>query len=133
MLTPELDDSTDVAVIAAAIRNRAIWIAPPTPVDSTIALAPVIVDHDEGRLTLPDVLRKRYYYGRSIPAFAEQHDGAVGAQGKAVLQSYLRHRTDLLKDPAHAAGMVVMRGMEVVGYSLGARRGRRDRAAQASS
>ena len=98
-----------------------------------IALAPIIVDHDEGRLTLADVMRKRYYYGRSIPAFAEQHDGAVGAQGKAVLQSYLRHRTDLLKDPAHAAGMVVMRGMEVVGYSLGARRGRRDRAAQASS
>ena len=40
MLTPELDDSTVVAVMAAAIRNRIIWIAPPTPVESTIALAP---------------------------------------------------------------------------------------------
>ncbi len=30
--------STAVAVIAAAVRNRIIWIAPPTPVLSTIAL-----------------------------------------------------------------------------------------------
>ena len=30
--------STAVAVIAAALRNRIIWIAPPTPVLSTIAL-----------------------------------------------------------------------------------------------
>ncbi|AKU16778.1 glycosyltransferase family 2 protein [Luteipulveratus mongoliensis] len=95
---------------------------------AAIALAPIIVDHDEGRLTLAEVMRKRYYYGRSIPAFAEQHDGAVGEQGRAVLRSYVRHRGDLAKDPAHSAGMVVMRGMEVVGYSLGARRGRRDRA-----
>src|SRR4029078_7675291 len=31
--------STAVAVIAAALRNRIIWIAPATPVLSTIALA----------------------------------------------------------------------------------------------
>ncbi len=30
--------STAVAVIAAAVRKRIIWIAPPTPVLSTIAL-----------------------------------------------------------------------------------------------
>lgn len=99
----------------------------------TIALAPVIVDHDEGRLTLPDVLRKRYYYGRSIPAFASQHEGAVGAQGRTVLRSYLRHRGDLARDPAHAAGMVLMRGLEAVGYAVGARRGARDRRQAASS
>lgn len=93
-----------------------------------IELAPIIVDHDEGRLTVADVMRKRYYYGRSIPAFAEQHEGAVGAQGRAVLASYVRNHRRLLKDPAHAAGMVALRGLEVVGYSLGARRGRKDRA-----
>lgn len=95
-----------------------------------IELAPIIIDHDEGRLTVADVMRKRYYYGRSIPAFAAQHDGAVGDQGKAVLKSYLRNHRRLLKDPSHAAGMVVLRAMEAVAYSLGARRGRRDRAAR---
>lgn len=93
-----------------------------------IELAPVVVDHDEGRLTIADVLRKRYYYGRSIPAFAAQHEGAVSAQGRAVLRSYARNHRRLLRDPGHAAGMVAMRALEVVGYTLGARRGRADRA-----
>lgn len=93
-----------------------------------IALAPVLVDHDEGRLTVADVMRKRFYYGRSIPAFAEAHDGAVSAQGRAVLEAYARNRRRLLRDPAHAAGMVLLRGMEAGAYALGARRGRRDRA-----
>ncbi len=93
-----------------------------------IALAPVVVDHDEGRLTVTEVMRKRYYYGRSIPAFAQAHDGAVAAQGRAVLRAYAVHRRDLCAKPARAGGMVVLRGLEVVGYVLGARRGRRERA-----
>jgi glycosyltransferase involved in cell wall biosynthesis len=100
---------------------------------SKIALAPLIVDHDEGRLTVKDVMSKRYYYGRSIPAFAAQHDGAVGSQGAAVLKSYVRNRRLLLGRPAQAAGMVMLRGLEVVAYTLGARRGRKDRAAAQSA
>lgn len=95
-----------------------------------IELAPIVVDHDEGRLTVADVMRKRYYYGRSIPAFAARHDGAVSAQGRAVLRSYARNRGRLLRDPGHAAGMVVLRAMEAGAYTLGARRGRRERASR---
>lgn len=94
---------------------------------ATIALAPVLVDHDEGRLTVASVARKRYYYGRSIPAFADQNHGAVAAQGRMVLRSYLRSSGRLARRPHVAAGMVVLRGIEAVAYSLGARRGRRDR------
>lgn len=94
-----------------------------------IELAPIVIDHDEGRLTVRDVLSKRYYYGRSIPAFAAEHDGAVGSQGRAVLGAYIKNRRLLVADPAHAAGMVFLRGLEVLGYAAGARRGRRDRAA----
>ncbi|MGO1167616.1 MAG: glycosyltransferase family 2 protein, partial [Janibacter sp.] len=93
-----------------------------------IELAPIIIDHDEGRLTVRDVMGKRYYYGRSIPTFATEHEGAVGAQGRAVLRSYVRNHRRLLKDPGHAIGMVALRAMEAGGYALGARRGRRDRA-----
>ena len=39
------------------------------------ALAPVLVDHDEGRLTVREVLGKRYYYGRSIPSFCGTKTG----------------------------------------------------------
>lgn len=93
-----------------------------------IELAPIVVDHDEGRLTVVDVLRKRHYYGRSIPEFAGEHEGAVAAQSRAVLKSYVVNWRLLARDPAHAAGMVVLRSLEAVGYAAGARRGRRDRA-----
>lgn len=93
-----------------------------------IELAPIIIDHDEGRLTLRDVFSKRYYYGRSIPAFAAEHDGAVGQQGRDVLTAYWAHRDDLARRPLHAAGMVGMRAMEAVGYALGAASARRDHA-----
>lgn len=93
-----------------------------------IELAPIIVDHDEGRLTVSDVLRKRFYYGRSIPAFAGRHDGAVGAQGRAVLKAYAANWRLLARDPLHATGMVMLRSLEVIGYAAGARQGQRDRA-----
>ena len=93
-----------------------------------IELAPIIIDHDEGRLTLRDVFSKRYYYGRSIPAFAAEHDGAVGQQGRDVLTAYWAHRDDLARRPLHAVGMVGMRAMEAVGYALGAASARRDHA-----
>lgn len=95
-----------------------------------IELAPIIVDHDEGRLSVGDVLRKRFYYGRSIPAFVGQHEGAVGAQGRALLQAYAANWRLLARDPVHAAGMVVLRSLEVLGYAAGAHRGKRDRAAR---
>jgi glycosyltransferase involved in cell wall biosynthesis len=99
----------------------------------TIVLASVIVDHDEGRLTLRDVMRKRFYYGRSIPNFAAEHEGGVRGQGSAVVRSYLRHRRQFLADPAHALGLVGLRAMEAAAYSAGAIRGRRDRRAGARS
>lgn len=92
-----------------------------------IVLAPVVVDHDEGRLTLRDIWSKRYYYGRSIPALEGRHDGAVSGQGRALLTAYVANRRRLLRDPVHAAGMVAMRGMEAAGYLAGARAGRRGR------
>ena len=94
-----------------------------------IELAPVLVDHDEGHLTLADVLRKRYYYGRSLPAFADAHAGAVAGQGRAVARAYVRHWRRLAASPGRAAGMLGLRGLEAGAYLWGARRGRRDRAA----
>lgn len=93
-----------------------------------IELAPVLVDHDEGRLTIRSVLEKRYYYGRSLPAFAQSHGGAVGQQGRAVARSYLRNWRLLARSPLHSVGMLGLRGLEAGAYVVGARRGRRDRA-----
>ena len=91
-----------------------------------IELAPIIIDHDEGRLTLRDIFAKRYYYGRSIPAFSAEHDGAVSGQGKDVLTAYWAHRRDLARRPLLTVGMLGMRAMEAAGYLYGAASAKRD-------
>ena len=90
-----------------------------------VVLAPVLVDHDEGRLTVRDVLAKRYYYGLSIPAFARTHDGAVARQGGRILAAYARNARRLAADPLHTVGMVALRAAEAAAYGWGAVRGRR--------
>lgn len=90
----------------------------------TTAHATAVIDHDEGRLTLREVLRKRVYYGRSLPAFAAENPGAVSTQATATLRAFARHRRRLLADPAHGAGLLLMRAVEAGGYAYGAARAR---------
>jgi 2-polyprenyl-3-methyl-5-hydroxy-6-metoxy-1,4-benzoquinol methylase len=89
------------------------------------------IHHDEGRLTLRGIVRKRVYYGRSIPAYAAAQPGAVGAQGRATARALLRHRGLLLADPVHAVGVLVMRVVEALAYAAGAAQARAARPAAA--
>ena len=96
--------------------------------DLPLAWSDAHIRHDEGRLTYRGVLRKRVYYGRSIPAYAAAAPGAVRAQGWATVRALARHRRLLLADPGHAAGLLFLRASEAVAYAAGAglaRRGRR--------
>jgi glycosyltransferase involved in cell wall biosynthesis len=89
-----------------------------------VAHADAMIDHDEGRLTIRDVLRKRAHYGSSLPAFAAANRGAVGAQARATVRAFYRHRRDLAADPAHGAGLLALRALEAGGYAFGATRAR---------
>lgn len=84
-----------------------------------------LIEHDEGRLTLGGVLAKRVYYGRSLPAFAAKNPGALRDQGAGTLQALYRHRARLVRRPAHAAGVLLLRGLEAGAYGVGYWQGRR--------
>lgn len=88
-----------------------------------IALADIIIDHDEGHLTLKEIMEKRYYYGLSIPVLQQEHDGAIGTQRSEVLKAYTQNWKHLIRKPGHALGMVFMRALEAIGYLVGARQG----------
>jgi glycosyltransferase involved in cell wall biosynthesis len=94
---------------------------------AVVAHTEAFIDHDEGRLTLGDVARKRVYYGRSLPAFAAANPGAVRAQAKSTVGAFVRHRRELLADPSHAAGLVLLRTVEAGAYVVGAAQGWRAR------
>jgi glycosyltransferase involved in cell wall biosynthesis len=87
-----------------------------------VAHARAMIDHDEGRLTIRDVLRKRAHYGGSLPAFAAANKGSVRAQARATARAFYRHRRDLAADPAHGAGLLALRALEAGGYAWGASR-----------
>ncbi len=76
---------------------------------------PAIV-HDEGRLGVIEVMRKRYYYGLGIRRYAANNPGAAGAQVSATLAAYRRNWRLLARDPLHAMGLVALRSAEVAAY-----------------
>ena len=84
-----------------------------------------LIDHDEGRLTLRDVVRKRVYYGQSLPAFSTANPGAIRSQGSATLRAFARHRRELVRRPVVASGMLLLRAVEAGAYVYGYRRGQR--------
>lgn len=76
--------------------------------------------HDEGRLTFPDIMRKRYYYGKSLPAYNRAQPGAISKQGAATLQAMVKGLPILAGDPVHGAALVGLRACEAVAYAAGA-------------
>lgn len=87
--------------------------------------ADVHILHDEGRLTLRSIVRKRVYYGRSLPAFASAHAGALRDQGAGTARAFLRHRRRLLRHPFITAGIIIMRTFEAAAYGVGYAQARR--------
>jgi GT2 family glycosyltransferase len=91
-----------------------------------IVLADGLILHHEGRLTLAGLARKRRYYGRGLLAYRRAHPGALTTQARAVVRAVWRHRRELLAEPVVAAGIAVMRTVELAAYLAGAVAGRHD-------
>lgn len=98
----------------ADLRNRLIESG------ATMKIVRHPIYHDEGRIRLGRVARKRYYYGKSLPAFRRMQPGAMGGQAGATFDAYLKQWRRLLADPAHAIGLVILRSVEVAAWGLGA-------------
>ncbi len=98
----------------ADLRNR--MVASGGPMTSV----PDMIIHEEGRLSLPVLCRKRYYYGKSLPAFRRLQPGAMSQQAGATVSAYVRGWRRLLREPLHALGLVVMRAVELGAYAVGA-------------
>jgi glycosyltransferase involved in cell wall biosynthesis len=79
-----------------------------------------LIIHDEGRLELAGIIRKRYYYGKGLGWYKQQHPGALGNQAKAAVGAYARNWRLLAAEPTVAAGVLGMRGLEFAAYGLGA-------------
>lgn len=89
-----------------------------------VALAPIMVDHDEGRLTLRTIFEKRVYYGQSLPELVIKHPGAVNDQFRLLMWAYAKNWRVLVRHPFLTVCTGLMRLMEAAGYLVGSRRRR---------
>lgn len=107
-------DAGNTGTEDAALRSRLLTGG------ARLAWADTLVVHDEGRLRLVPVLRKRFSYGRSLPRYHRANPGAVSAQARGILAAYWGHRRLLAADPVHAAGLAVLRTCEAAAWVAGA-------------
>jgi glycosyltransferase involved in cell wall biosynthesis len=73
--------------------------------------------HDEGRIQLFRVLRKKIYYGRYLRSYATSA-GVVRTTFRAVRPSYLQPGL-LASDLTHVPGLILLKTVDVVGLLLG--------------
>jgi glycosyltransferase involved in cell wall biosynthesis len=90
-----------------------------------LAWADAGILHHEGRIGLRAAMRKRFYYGRTVPAYRRANPGAVRGQAGATLRAMWRHRGQLAADPLHTAGLLMLRACEVTAWLAGAAASRR--------
>jgi glycosyltransferase involved in cell wall biosynthesis len=87
---------------------------------ASIARVPSVIRHDEGRLELVPLLRKKFRYGKSYPAYRRKHRGAASGQSRLVRPAFIRQRRALAREPLVAAGMLAMKTLEYAAGAAGA-------------
>jgi glycosyltransferase involved in cell wall biosynthesis len=84
-----------------------------------VVFATALIRHDEGRQSLRNLYMKKYYYGRSMPAFVRKHRSAALKRISPLRGSLLRGTGRMLLHPALSAGLVVMKSTELLGGLFG--------------
>jgi len=77
-----------------------------------IAFARARILHDEGRQSLGSLCRKKYYYGRSMPAFVRKHGGEAMKRISPLRASLFFGVGAMLRHPVLASGLFVMKSAE---------------------
>lgn len=86
---------------------------------TSIARVPSYIWHDEGTIKLRNTFAKKRYYGRWIGEYLRTHQGA--GQRKLARTALFSEPKALLRDPMHAGGMFVLKGVEGAGLVMGMR------------
>ncbi len=77
------------------------------------------IKHDEGRISFIAQIRKKYYYGRNSWIYAIKHPHAMRRQGNPLRGYFFRNYRQLLRDPIHCAGMLILKTAELAAGGIG--------------
>lgn len=84
-----------------------------------MARVEAMIDHDEGALTLRELVARKYYYGKATYRYIQQHGSLARRQLRIVRPAFLRHWRRLVRHPVTAAGMFTMKLAELSAGAAG--------------
>lgn len=83
-----------------------------------------VILHNEGVIHLPEQIRKKYYYARTMRSYLKRHPSAFLRQANFLFRpAFFRHWRDLIKNPHLTVGMFFLRLCEGLASAAGALRG----------
>lgn len=77
------------------------------------------IAHVEGRLRLVELLRSKYYYGKTFPRYIRKHPQLAAEQMHLFRPAFLRNTRRLARNPGLVAGMILMKGFEICAGAIG--------------
>lgn len=78
-----------------------------------------LILHDETGASLVGHLRKKYYYGKSLPDYIARHRDLAGRQFTPVRPAFVRHWRTLAGRPGLGAGVFALKAAEAVAAGAG--------------
>jgi arabinofuranan 3-O-arabinosyltransferase len=78
-----------------------------------------VIFHDEGSLELSESIKKKYYYGKTMPVYIKKNPEFAFKQLNLVRPAFLRNWRMLIKDPLHAMGLMLMKLCELTAGAIG--------------
>jgi len=70
--------------------------------------------HHDGRITLKKILRKRYYYGKTLIRYLRKHPRRARVQYLPIRLNFIRNWRVLVHQPRYGCGMLFMKILEYV-------------------
>jgi glycosyltransferase involved in cell wall biosynthesis len=79
--------------------------------------------HDEGKLTLGELLKRKYYYGKRMGRYSRlpESEKSFAKQSNifARYALFFRHPEMIICDPVHFIGMIIMKTLEMIALGYG--------------
>ena len=75
--------------------------------------------HHEGKLTLAGLVRKKFYYGKSLPRYIARHPELARKQFVLIRPAFVRHWRRLARSPLLTAALIAMKVAEFGGGAAG--------------
>ncbi len=90
----------------------------------SIAYSSAAIIHHDQRLSLFDIIRKRYYYSLTLRRYLSKHPATSKNEFRFLRSAYFKQWRMLLGDPVHLIGMMIMRFFEGIAVLIALRKSR---------